>query len=109
MVGPVEVRAVRSLIDCAARHYPLVVLDVPRSDSTMLEALELVTTIVDVMPYAERKRKALEAHASQGDNIFFLRMPDEILRQVFGAEAFTRTRSDVAVPDLEDDLFAGLR
>jgi pilus assembly protein CpaE len=48
MVGPVEVRAVRSLIDCAARHYPLVVLDVPRSDSTMLEALELVTTIVVV-------------------------------------------------------------
>jgi LmbE family N-acetylglucosaminyl deacetylase len=70
---------------------------------------EMVTTVVDVAPYAERKRKALEAHASQGDNIFFLRMSDEIQRQVFGMEAFTRTRSDVAVPDEEDDLFAGLR
>ena len=70
---------------------------------------ELVTTVVDVLPYTERKRKALESHASQVDNIFFLRMADEILRQVFGAEAFTRTRSDVEVPDKEDDLFAGLR
>jgi len=48
MVGPVDVRAVRSLIDCAARHYPCVVLDVPRSDPSMLDALELATTIVVV-------------------------------------------------------------
>jgi pilus assembly protein CpaE len=48
IVGPVDVRAVRSLIDCAARHYPCVVLDVPRSDPSMLEALELATTIVVV-------------------------------------------------------------
>lgn len=48
LVGPVDVRAVRSLIDCAARHYPCVVLDVPRSDATMLDALELVTKIVVV-------------------------------------------------------------
>jgi LmbE family N-acetylglucosaminyl deacetylase len=70
---------------------------------------ELVTTVVDVAAYAERKRKALEAHASQGDNIFFLRMGEEIQRQVFAAEAFTRTRSDVEVPAEENDLFAGLR
>ena len=48
MVGPVDVRAVRSLIDCAARHYTCVVLDVPRSDPSMLDALELATTIVVV-------------------------------------------------------------
>ena len=70
---------------------------------------ELITTVVDVAPYIERKRKALEAHASQGDNIFFLRMPDEIQRLAFSTEAFTRTRSDVEAPDKEDDLFAGLR
>jgi LmbE family N-acetylglucosaminyl deacetylase len=71
---------------------------------------ELVTTVVDVAPYAERKRKALVAHASQGDNIFFLRMSEEIQQRVFGAaESFTRTRSDVAAPEDEDDLFAGLR
>jgi LmbE family N-acetylglucosaminyl deacetylase len=70
---------------------------------------ELITAMVDVAPYSERKAKALQAHASQGDNIFFLRMPDEIQRRVFGAEAFTRTQSDVEAPDKEDDLFVGLR
>ncbi|MDN3354496.1 PIG-L family deacetylase [Actinomadura sp. DC4] len=68
-----------------------------------------ITTFVDVMPYAERKRKALAAHESQGDNIFFLRMSDEVQLQVFGTESFVRVRSDVAAPDKEDDLFAGLR
>ena len=48
MVGPVDVRSVRTLIDCAARHYACVVLDVPRSDPAMLDALELATTIVVV-------------------------------------------------------------
>jgi pilus assembly protein CpaE len=48
MVGPVDVRAVRSLIDHAARRYSLVVLDLPRSDTTILDALELVNTIVVV-------------------------------------------------------------
>jgi LmbE family N-acetylglucosaminyl deacetylase len=70
---------------------------------------ELITTVVDVMPYVDRKRKALQAHASQGDNIFFLRMPDDIQRQVLGTETFVRVKSAVAVPGKEDDLFAGLR
>lgn len=48
MVGPVDVRSVRGLIDCAARRYPYVVLDVPRSDSAMLDSLELATTIIVV-------------------------------------------------------------
>lgn len=48
MLGPVDVRSVRSLIDCAARHYSCVVLDVPHSDPSVLDALELATTIVVV-------------------------------------------------------------
>jgi len=48
MMGPVDVRAVRTLIECAARHYPCVVLDVPHADPSMLDALELATTIVVV-------------------------------------------------------------
>ena len=70
---------------------------------------ELITTVVDVMAYAERKRKALMAHASQGDNIGFLRMPEEVQRQMFGTESFVRVESAVEAPDREDDLFAGLR
>ena len=47
-VAPTDVRAVRGLIECGARHYPLLVLDVPRTDATMLDALEMVTRIVVV-------------------------------------------------------------
>ncbi|GAA0396928.1 PIG-L family deacetylase [Microbispora corallina] len=70
---------------------------------------ELITTVVDVAAYADDKMKALRAHASQGDTIFLLRLPEEAQRQVFAEEAFVRRMSRVAAPDREDDLFAGLR
>ncbi|QMU77789.1 GlcNAc-PI de-N-acetylase [Streptacidiphilus sp. PB12-B1b] len=70
---------------------------------------ELITTEVDVSAQVTRKRKALEAHASQGENIFFLRLPEEGQQRVFGYESFVRQFSTVPVPDHEDDLFAGLR
>jgi LmbE family N-acetylglucosaminyl deacetylase len=71
---------------------------------------ELITTVVDVSPYVEHKRKALEAHASQGDNIFLLRMPEEAQQRAFSHESFVRHLNRVTdAPDHEDDLFAGLR
>ncbi len=71
---------------------------------------ELITASVDVGSYAGRKRKALEAHASQTDAIFLLRLPDELQQQAFGTETFIRHINHVAdAPDWEDDLFAGLR
>ncbi|MEV6157696.1 PIG-L family deacetylase [Nonomuraea sp. NPDC052129] len=71
---------------------------------------ELVTAVVDVAPYVERKLKALRAHASQGDNIFLFQMPEEAQQMAFSTEAFTRIVNHVtAAPDHEDDLFAGLR
>lgn len=70
---------------------------------------ELITTVVDVSPYVERKRKALQAHASQGDNIFLLRLPEEVQHQVFSQESFVRQLNRVTAPDQEDDLFTGLR
>lgn len=48
LIGHVDVRAVRNLVDCAARHYPVVILDVPRSDATVLDALDLTTRIIVV-------------------------------------------------------------
>ena len=48
LIGHVDVRAVRRLIECAARQYRYVVLDVPRSDATMLDALDPATRIVVV-------------------------------------------------------------
>jgi LmbE family N-acetylglucosaminyl deacetylase len=70
---------------------------------------EEITTVVDVSAYFERKRKALEAHASQGDSIFLLRMPEEAQLRALGHESFVRRLSTVTAPDQEDDLFAGLR
>lgn len=70
---------------------------------------ELITTMIDVAAYAERKRKALEEHESQSDTIFLLRMPAQAQAQAFGVETFVRRLSRVPVPDQEDDVFAGLR
>ncbi|MBO2455050.1 PIG-L family deacetylase [Actinomadura barringtoniae] len=71
---------------------------------------ELITSAIDVSAYVVQKRKALEAHASQGENIFLLRLPEEIQQLIYGTESFVRRFSTVPVPDdIESDLFAGLR
>ncbi|WP_433478871.1 PIG-L family deacetylase [Spirillospora sp. CA-142024] len=70
---------------------------------------ELITTTLDVAAHFEAKRKALQAHASQGENIFLLRLPEEMQRAAFSAEAFVRHYCRIDAPDTEDDLFAGLR
>ena len=48
MVAPVDVRRVRALIDFAGRYYRYIVLDVPRSDAAVLDALEAAARIVVV-------------------------------------------------------------
>jgi pilus assembly protein CpaE len=48
MVTPLDVRRIRTVIDFAARHFRYIVLDVPRSDAAVLDALEGVTRIVVV-------------------------------------------------------------
>lgn len=70
---------------------------------------ELITTRVDVSDYVEPKRKALAAHASQGENIFLLHLPEEAQQMALGGEQFVRHFSRVPAPDQEDDVFAGLR
>jgi pilus assembly protein CpaE len=47
-ISSVDARAVRGLIECASRHYRYVVLDVPRSDTTILDSLDLSTRIIVV-------------------------------------------------------------
>ncbi|MBT2214139.1 MULTISPECIES: PIG-L family deacetylase [Actinomadura] len=70
---------------------------------------ELITSVVDVSAHVEAKVKALQAHASQGENIFFLRMPEKVQATIFSSETFVRQWSRVEAPAHEDDLFAGLR
>ncbi|HEX8093084.1 PIG-L family deacetylase [Jatrophihabitans sp.] len=68
-----------------------------------------ITTWVDTRAFGDQKYDALAAHASQEENIFFLRMGRQLFTDMMGRETFVRVqdRTGAALP--EDDLFAGLR
>lgn len=68
-----------------------------------------VTTWVDVTDYSDTKFEALATHASQSDNIMFLRMGKERFRDLMGRETYVRVRDNTDAPVPENDLFAGLR
>jgi LmbE family N-acetylglucosaminyl deacetylase len=70
---------------------------------------EEVTTFVDVHEVAGLKFDSLAAHASQADNIFFLRMGRDVFGELMGVETFVRARDRTKASVPEDDLFAGLR
>jgi LmbE family N-acetylglucosaminyl deacetylase len=75
---------------------PEVMADIEESDVPTAEDLEgigvaeeLITTTIDVQEYADLKRRALAAHASQvGPDSFFLAMPADAFRAGFGYEWF---------------------
>jgi LmbE family N-acetylglucosaminyl deacetylase len=68
-----------------------------------------VTTWVDTSAFGEQKYDALAAHASQGENIFFLRMGKERFTELMGTETFLRVQDRTGAPLPEHDLFDGLR
>lgn len=68
-----------------------------------------ITTWVDTSAFGGQKFDALAAHASQEENIFFLRMGKEMFTQVMGVETFVRVHDTTGAALPEDDLFAGLR
>jgi LmbE family N-acetylglucosaminyl deacetylase len=70
---------------------------------------EQITTWVDISAYGRQKFEALEAHASQSENIFFLRMGAARFTELMGTETFVRVRDHTHAAVPEDDLFAGLR
>ncbi|MFI6937382.1 PIG-L family deacetylase [Streptomyces sp. NPDC050287] len=70
---------------------------------------EEITTWVDTTEFGSQKFDALAAHASQGENIFFLRMGKERFTQLMGVETFVRVYDTTGAPLPETDLFAGLR
>ncbi|MFD4787498.1 PIG-L family deacetylase [Streptomyces sp. NPDC058459] len=90
--------------------------DMPEPDPAEAAALadvglpdDEITTWVDTTAYSGQKYDALAAHASQGENIFFLRMGRERFGELMGVETFVRVQDPTGVPAPEDDLFAGLR
>ena len=68
-----------------------------------------ISTWVDVKEFGERKFEALAAHASQGDNIFFLNLGVERFTRLMGVETFVRVHDSTGAAVPESDLFAGLR
>lgn len=72
------------------------------------------TTLVDVSGFLHKRREALLAHRTQVDPTgFWMRLPDDVVREVFPWEEFALARTlvdnGVAEGDVEDDLFAGVR
>jgi LmbE family N-acetylglucosaminyl deacetylase len=70
---------------------------------------EEITTWVDTTAYGAQKYAALEAHASQGENIFFLQLGEELFTEIMGVETFVRVSDTTGAELPESDLFAGLR
>lgn len=65
---------------------------------------ERITTAVDVTAFLDRKRRAMEAHASQiSETSFFLSMPPEAFEAVWGTEWYIRVGAEVTRP-YEDSL-----
>ena len=72
------------------------------------------TALIDVSDFLHARRKALLAHRTQVDpEGFWMRLPDEVVREVFPWEEFALAESlvdnGVAQGEPEEDLFAGLR
>ncbi|QEU92909.1 PIG-L family deacetylase [Streptomyces kanamyceticus] len=92
--------------------------DMPEPDPAETAALaeiglpdDEISTWVDTTAFSDQKFDSLAAHASQGENIFFLKMGKERFGELMGVETFVRVKGATgADPDArEDDLFAGLR
>jgi LmbE family N-acetylglucosaminyl deacetylase len=73
------------------------------------EAEARITTTVDITSVLDRKREALFAHASQIQDSWFSKIPEDVALDAFGKETFVRVRDSTGAPVPEDDLFAGLR
>jgi LmbE family N-acetylglucosaminyl deacetylase len=70
---------------------------------------ERITTTIDVRRFVDRKRAALQLHASQIEDSFFATLPAEAFYDIFAAEDFIRIRDTTGAPVPEDDMFSGLR
>ncbi len=68
-----------------------------------------ISTWVDVRAWSDQKFDSLAAHASQSDNVMFLRLGRERFADFMGVETFVRVDAGAVPGTREDDLFAGRR
>ncbi len=83
--------------------------EVDDDDWDLAVADEMISAIVDCTGYVDKQYDALKAHASQGDNAFFLRLGPELFSRLMALEMFVRAFDRTGAPTPEADLFAGLR
>lgn len=69
---------------------------------------EEIAAWVDCSSVADLKLEALRSHASQSDNVFFVRLPPEVFRRFFSVEAFVLASGRDGEAPGHDDLFSGL-
>ena len=71
----------------------------------------LITTQIEIADYADVRRQALLAHATQIDpeSPFWFGLPPEVARTVHPYDDYMLARSEVPTETPEDDLFAGIR
>jgi LmbE family N-acetylglucosaminyl deacetylase len=81
----------------------------PQVDERMGVPDELIAASVDCRDRIQAKREAMLAHGSQGENLFFLRMPESAFAEMLGVEEFVLARGTVDGPAPHHDLFTGLR
>jgi LmbE family N-acetylglucosaminyl deacetylase len=97
----------------ALRDAGLDVPDRPAADpqvrQQMAETERRITTTIDIRPVLARKRDALFAHASQIQDSWFSKIPQDIAEATFGRESFIRASDSTGAQVPEEDLFAGLR
>jgi len=95
--GPLDLKNVRALIDFAVRYYQYVVLDVPRAESALVDALDAATAIFVVVNQ--------ELPTVRNAQVVVLR-----LRQRYGGERIsvlinrTDRQSEIAPEDIEKAL-----
>jgi N-acetyl-1-D-myo-inositol-2-amino-2-deoxy-alpha-D-glucopyranoside deacetylase len=71
---------------------------------------EAINARIGVSRYQQAVERALRAHRTQiRDDDILLKLPDDLKAQLFSVEHYIRAFSEVAVPQQETDLFAGLR
>lgn len=81
----------------------------PLDDERFGSPDELIAATIDCRAYAEAKLAAVRAHASQHENLFFLRFPPADFAEMFCVEEFVRGRGPAPDGAPLSDLFAAVR
>jgi LmbE family N-acetylglucosaminyl deacetylase len=88
-------------------------IDLPQPGPEVVQRMkqleERITTTIDVRPFVERKRAALQLHASQIEESFFATLPADAFSTIFAEEDFIRIHDTTGASVPEDDMFSGLR